>query len=179
MPNPDAASRFDEIYDSTKKAALAYITVKCGRTDDISDIFQDAYMELYQILLRRGADYVTNDKAFVMSIVKRKIAGYYSLLERLRLFISMTAINEDGEEVDLSELEPDGFLTEDFAVNRILLDSARQYIRQKPEIVQKVFYLYYSVGLKITEISKVIGISESNVKHKLYRTLKELRVLLK
>jgi len=179
MSNPDAASRFDEIYDSTKKAVLAYITAKCGRIDDISDIFQDSYMELYQILLRRGADYVTNDKAFVMSIAKRKIAGYYSLLERLRLFVSMTAVDEDGEEVDLSELEPDAFLTEDFAISRILLDSARQYINQKPEIVQKVFYLYYGVGLKINEIAEAIGISESNVKHKLYRTLEELRILLK
>ena len=178
MSNPDAASRFDEIYDSTKKSVLAHITAKCGRTDDISDIFQDTYMELYQTLLRRGASYVINDKAFVMHIAKRKIAGYYSLLERLRLFISINTTNRDGEPVELSDIESDAFLTEDYTVNRILLDSVRQHIHQKPEIVQKVFYLYYNVGLKIQEIAKALGISESNVKHKLYRTLKELREIL-
>jgi len=179
MSNPDAASRFDEIYKSTKNTALAYITAKCKRLDDISDVFQDTYMELYQVLLKRGVDYVTNDKALVMRIVKRKIAKYYSLMERLRNQVPMTALNEDGEEVELSDLEPEAFLTEDFAVNKVLLDTVRQYIRQKPDDVQRVFYLFYYVGLTIPEISKSLGISESNVKNKIYRTIGELRDLLK
>ena len=36
MTGPDAASRFDEIYGSTSKSALAFITAKCGRTDDVN-----------------------------------------------------------------------------------------------------------------------------------------------
>jgi len=178
MSTQNAVSQFDEIYYSTKEATLALITAKCGRTDDICDIFQDTYMELYQVLLRHGTDYVTNDKALVMRIAKRKIARYYTLLQRLRIFVSMAATNEDGDEVELSDLEPDAFLTEDFTVNQILLETVRQRIHQKPEDVQKVFYLFYHVGLTIPEIAKMLGISESNVKHKLYRTLKELRNLL-
>ena len=66
MLNPNIASRFDEIYNSTNKAVLAFITAKCGRTADIGDIFQETYMELYQILIKRGVEYVTNDKALVL-----------------------------------------------------------------------------------------------------------------
>ena len=36
--------RFNEIYDSTCKIILAFITARCGNTSDISDIFQDTYM---------------------------------------------------------------------------------------------------------------------------------------
>jgi len=179
MAGPDAASRFDEIYNSTSKAALAYITAKCGRTADISDIFQDTYMELYQVLTRRGADYVTNGSAFVLRIAKQKLARYYSLRDRLRLFISITASDDGGEELDLSDWESDAFLTEDFAVDHILLEAARQFIAQKPEDVKKIFYLFYDVGKTIPEIALALAISESSLKNKLYRTLKELRNLLK
>lgn len=179
MSNPNAVSRFDEIYNSTSKAVLAYITAKCGRTADINDIFQDTYLELYQVLSKRGADYVTNGKAFVLRIAKQKIARHYSLLERFRSFISMTTANRDGEEVELSDLEADTFLTEDFTVNQVLLETARQFIQQKPEDVKKAFYLFYDVGLTIPEIARMLALSESGVKNKLYRTLKELRNLLK
>ena len=61
-------SRFDKIYDSTHKTALTYITAKCGRTADISDIFQETYMEAYQVLVRCGASYITNDNAFMLRV---------------------------------------------------------------------------------------------------------------
>lgn len=179
MSNPNAASRFDEIYDSTSKPVLAFITARCRRTADINDIFQETYMELYQVLLKRGADYVTNDKALILRIAKRKIARYYSLLARLRIFTSITAPGDEGEEAEPLDLTANTFLTEDFAVNQILLETAWRFIREKPEDVKKVFYLFYGVGLTIPEIAKALAISESGVKNKLYRTLKELRYLLK
>ena len=178
MSNPNTASRFDEIYNSTHKAVLTFITAKCGRVADISDIFQDTYLELYQLLDKRGVDYVTNEKALVLRIAKRKVAKYYSLMERLKIFVSMTTANEDGEEIDLSELEADTFLTEDFTINQMMFESVRKAIEQKPEVVKKVFYLFYDVGLTIPEIAKELSISESSVKNNLYRTINELRNIL-
>jgi RNA polymerase sigma-70 factor (ECF subfamily) len=178
MSNPNAASRFGEIYDSTSKAVLAFITSKCGSTDDISDIFQETYMELYKVLDKRGAEYIQNEKAFILRIAKRKIARYYSLLDRLRIFVSMSTTNEDGEEVNLSDLQASAFMTEDFVINRDLLENVRQFISSRPEEVQKVFYLMYDVDMTIPEIAQALSISESSVKNKLYRTLKEIRNLL-
>jgi len=178
MSNPNIASRFDEIYNSTNRAVLAFITAKCARTADINDIYQDTYMELYQVLRKRGVDYVTNEKALVLRIAKRKVARYYSLLERMRIFVSTNVVNEDGEEFELTDLEADAFLTEDFVVNQDLLESAKQLIQSKSEEIQKVFYLKYDVDLTISEIAQALSMSEQNVKNKLYRTLIELRNLL-
>jgi len=178
MSNPNTASRFDEIYNSTKKAVLAFITAKCGRTADINDIFQDTFFELYQLMSKRGVEYVTYEKALVLKIAKRKVAKYYSLTQRLKIFVSMTVINEDGEETPLSELEAGSFLTEDFVINQMLLETAQRFILKKPEDVKKVFYMFYNIGLTIPEIAKELSISESSVKNKLYRTLKELRNLM-
>jgi RNA polymerase sigma-70 factor (ECF subfamily) len=177
MSNPNIASRFDDIYNSTNKAVLALITAKCGNTADISDIFQDTYMELYQVLIKRGVEHITSEKAFVLRIAKRKIARYYSLLSKLRTFISVNTVNEYEEEVDLSDFEINAFSIEDHVVNQVLLENARQFIKSKPEDTKKVFYLFYDVGLSIPEIAVSLSMNESNVKNKLYRTIKELQEL--
>ena len=181
MSNPNIASRFDKIYDSTNKAVLAFITVKCKNTADISDIFQDTYMELYQRLNKHGADYVIDGKAFVFRIAKHKIYRYYSVLKRLRSFVSIdtTAKNESEEDFDLSETEADSFLTEDFVVDQIMLDNIKMLIKQKPKDVEQIFYFFYDMEMSIPEIAQTMFLSESNVKNKIYRTLKEIRDLLK
>ena len=83
MPNPTTVLRFDEIFDSTKKTVLAYITAKCGHTANIHDIVQETYMELYKVLRKRGADYVKNERAFVLRLAKQKINRHYTLTDRL------------------------------------------------------------------------------------------------
>lgn len=178
MVDPNIASRFNEIYDSTGKAVLSFVTAKCRNTADIQDIVQETYVELYQLLTKRGVDYIKNDKAMVLRIAKHKLSRHYTLMERLRMFTSMTVTNDDGDEVELSDLEADTFLTEDFITNQVMMDEIRRLIQCKPQDVKKVFYLFYDVGQTIPEIAKILSMSESNVKHKLYRTLKELRTLL-
>ncbi|MCL2030799.1 MAG: RNA polymerase sigma factor [Oscillospiraceae bacterium] len=177
MAGQDSTSRFNEIYNSTHKEVLTYVTAKCGNTADIQDIVQETYMELYTLLEKRGVDYVRNGKALVLRLAKQKLYRYYSLLERLRMFVPMTVTNGEGVESALSDLEADAFLTEVFSADQILLDEVRAFIRQKPAEVKKVFYLFYDVGLTIPETAKALSMSESKVKHKLYRTLKELRAL--
>jgi len=178
MPDANLAIRFDEIYDSTSKAVLAFITARCANTADIGDIFQDTYMELYSLLQKRGVDYVTHELALVMRIARRKLARHYSLWTRLGMFVSSVATSDDGEAAGATELEADSFCTEDFAINSIILENARQFLKSKPDTVRKAFYLMYDVGLTIPEIAAALSITESNVKNKLYRTLKELRKVL-
>jgi len=179
MQNSDTVSRFDEIYSSTYKAVLAYITVKCRATADINDIFQNTYMELFQVLCKHGVSYVTDEKGLVFRIAKRKLARHYSLFNRMRNIIPLKSESEDGYETELSDIDLCELSIEDIAVNQVILDSAKEFIQQKPEDVKKVFYLFYEVGQTIPEIAELMQISQSNVKNKLYRTIKELREIYK
>jgi RNA polymerase sigma-70 factor (ECF subfamily) len=181
MYGSDTVSRFNEIYDSTNKFILAFITARCGNTSDIGDIFQDTYMELYQRLEKKGADYVIDGKAFVFKIAKQKIARNYSLLKRLRMFVPVGVANEENEYegIELSDMDVNSFLMEDFAVDQIMLDNIRQLIKQKSPDTEQIFYFFYDMGLSIPEIAQAMSISESNIKNKLYRTIKELQNLLK
>jgi len=171
--------RFDEIYDATRQGVLAFITAKCGRITDVGDIFQETYLELYRLLQRRGTNYIANERALVMRLARQKIFKHYSLIARVRQFMAFSKPPDDDESPDWTDAEADAFLTEEWVISRLLYENAKQLLRAKPQVVQKIFYLMYDVGLPLTEIAQVLSLSESTVKNKLYRTLKDLRSLMK
>jgi len=178
----DITDVFNRIYDATNNKVLVYITVKCGNTADIKDIFQDTYLELFSVVEKRGTCYIENGEAFVMRIAKQKIYRYYTLLDRLKSVVSLAAINSDGEEYDLAEMadmEADSFVLEDIIAEKELISRVSRFLSKKPETVKKVFYLFYYMDLSIPEISSQLSMSESSVKNKIYRTIKELRQLYK
>lgn len=181
MVDQNITHQFNEIYSATWKPVLSFVTSKCSNTADISDIMQDTYVELYKILEKHGADYIKNPHALALRIAKQKVSRHYSLISRLRMFLplAVSAGDDSEDNANLLEFEADDFLTEDFVVDRIVLEEVKRILFQKPQDVKKVFYLFYEVGLTIPEIAKALSMSESNVKHKLYRTLGELRALLK
>lgn len=45
---------FNELYASTNQKVLAYIIVKCGKTEDVADIFQETYTEVVKIIRKHG-----------------------------------------------------------------------------------------------------------------------------
>ncbi|MCF0125209.1 MAG: hypothetical protein HUJ68_05545, partial [Clostridia bacterium] len=52
-----------------------------------------------------------------------------------------------------------------------------EHIEKKDLITAKIFYLYYILDYKIEDISKEMELNISNVKARIYRTLKELKNL--
>jgi len=179
MVDQNINSQFNAIYDSTYKAILSYVTAKCGNTADIQDIVQETYVELYRVLDKRGIEYIQNPKAFCLRLAKQKVSRHYSLMERLKMVLPLSTTNDDGDEVTLSDFDAQAFLTTDFTISHDLLDEIEDFLVQKPQDVKKVFYLFYDVGLTIPEIAAALSMSESSVKNKLYRTLNELKTLLK
>lgn len=51
-------------------------------------------------------------------------------------------------------------------------DFVWEYLKSKKVIIFKVFYLYFKLELTIKEISECLSLTESNVKHYLYRTIR-------
>ena len=90
MVDQNPTTLFNDIYDSTNRKVLVYITAKCSSPADIHDIFQETYMELYSILVKKGPDYIQNSEAFVMKLAKQKLSRYYSLLDRLKRLLPLS-----------------------------------------------------------------------------------------
>ena len=158
---------FNQIYDSTYRATLIYVTAKCHNTEDIADILQETYTELYTVMCRRGTDYIKDTGAFVRKIAKSKVYRHYSFFERIRNNMS---INEN-EDVFCE----DGFDLENAVIDKLMVEEVDRHIFSKPQITQKIFCMYFSLDMTISEIAKALDVGESQVKNKLYRTLGELR----
>lgn len=166
---------FNRIYDNTKHKVLIRITSKCKNPEDISDIFQDTYAELFLVLSKRGLDYIENEEAFVIRLANQKIYKYYTILEKLKAIIPFTHVNKDSEVFEIQNIESAEIHIEDRIVRDELVEEIHLYLRNKSVDIIKIFYLYYSLELTIAEIAVELEMTESNIKNKLYRTLAELR----
>ena len=168
---------FNKVYDDTYNKILTYVTGKCGNTEDIADIMQEIYLEVYIVFMKKGIEYVKNTDAFVYKVAKAKVYRHYTFSERLKLFIPLLAKNEDDEEVNVVDINLSDVSLEDDVANKFLLAKITAYISSKPDIVRRIFYLFYACELTIAQIAERLSMSESGVKNKLYRTVKEVREL--
>jgi RNA polymerase sigma-70 factor (ECF subfamily) len=109
-----------------------------------------------------------------MQVAKKKIYRHYKLLERLR------GIEEtyDFDEANLENAEMEQVSFSDVVATKEMVATAISYLAEKDELTKKIFYLYYFLDKSIKEIAELFSVKESNVKNKLYRTLKELREYL-
>ena len=165
-------STFNEIYDATYRKTLIYVTAKCSDLQDIEDILQEVYTELYLVLVKKGDNYIQNREAFVKKLAKSKVYKHYSLKERI---MGVSLNTEDEGEKELLDYIPDSFCLEDTLCTRELYGEIGKYILTKPIITQKIFALYYSYDLKISEIAELLSTNESFIKNRLYRTVNEIK----
>ena len=164
--------KFDDIYDKTYNDVLKFIICKCSNIEDVNDIIQETYIEVYKKILK-NVD-IDNINPFVIGIAKNKIKKYYGLLYKFK------TISIFSEKDDLSVLDkiPDDTDIEEIIINTTDIESIWNYLKHKKIEIQKIFYLYYNLDITIKEISKYLDLSESYVKTNLYRTLKELQEFL-
>lgn len=163
--------QFDEIYYKTYNDVLKYVICHIANINDVNDIMQDIYMELYKILARKdiGDLFLTS---FVIGIAKNKIKKHYNYFYRIRTISLFSKNTQDFEIIDNIDADID---IEKIVIANNLYDDAWQYIKTKKDVVSKIFYLYYVSDLTIKDIATELNLTESCVKNHLYRTLIELQ----
>ncbi len=168
---------FNSAYDQMYGKGVAYVVKKCSNLDYVEDIVQDTFSEFYQLLQRKGEGYIKDLNALVMRLAKIKVYKYYSLKERLKKIVPLTRIDPDGKEYDY--IESDTYEVEDKIIDACLIKDIWSIIRSMPLNVQKVFVLHYYFDKTIREVALELGLTESDVKHKLYRTIEKIRSIYK
>ena len=162
-------SEFHEVYNKTYQSILKFIAVKCQNVEDINDILQDTYTELYKILNKRNIIEVESETAFIIGIAKKVLKRYFSFKYKYQLLSYSLNINE--LEIDVQ----DKFDLEQDIITKNNVEEIWKYLNRKNLITTKIFYLYFGLDMKITEIAKELNLKESTVKTKIYRTLKEIK----
>lgn len=179
MGNQELDTTFDQIYNQTYKKTLHYVTARCGNAADISDIIQEIYAELYRVLVKRGTSYIHQPEAFVMQLAKSKVYRHYSFGEKVKNILPFSSIDGNREEgttevFSAADEEPE---LNDLVADRILLKQIADFIKKKPDDVQRIFYLYYVLEESSAQIALTLHLNESTVKSKIHRTVREVRTL--
>lgn len=161
---------FNEIYNTTYDSVLKFLICNALNINDVNELVQDTYVELYKTLKKKGYIVLNNTKSFVIGIAKNKLRHHYTFLKlRQSRFIELDAFynleNEMASDIDVEELVIKG---EDAKL-------VWEYIKKKDIKVIRIFYLHFVYGLKIKDVAKAIHMTESNVKNILYRTINEIK----
>lgn len=158
---------FEAIYYNTYNNVLKYTICHCKNLDDVNDIIQEVYTDLYQKIVNKKYVNLENVESYIIGITKNKIKGHYT---SIKTNVSIEVENDNLEQIRDVDI--------DIEKNLITKDNVLQvwnYLKNKSELTAKIFYLYYVMELHIKTIANNIKITESNVKNHLYRTLKELK----
>jgi len=167
---------FDKLYYATYQDVLKYVVCHCFNIENVKDIVQNVYLEVFKIL-KRNPSYPI-DKAYILGIAKHKVKDYYRFHYKAK-FVSIFSSKDIHEDKMLIDTIPTDMNIENDLINKENLKFIWNFLKKKKDIIAKVFYLYYYMGLDIKEIAKELEISDAHVKNYLYRTLKELQVLMK
>lgn len=171
---------FEQIYKETNRSVTLFLISKCKNFVDVNDILQEVYMEYYKVLMRKGLDYIKKDEKFLISLCQKKIATYYSFWDRIphKLYLDekedyeREALLSDAYDADMEDVD-DEFLRKE------MIEDVKVLLKKQSDEVQKIFYLYYTMELKIPEIAKLLHIKVHSVKNKLFRTRKMISEQLK
>lgn len=166
-----AFSLFDKVYNDTYDNLLKYVICKCSNIDDVNDIIQDTYFEFYNKLNEKKEikDYNKYLIGICKNIIRKHYRTKYKKDEFQVLFDDSNNIQNIG----------DNFNLEESLLKKEQFDTIFKYLKEKNVLVFKVFYLFYHDELSIKDISKELNISLSKTKNILYRTLKEIKEMLK
>lgn len=72
---------FEFLYNSTYSSILKYTIYHCRNLDDVNDIIQDIYTELYQTIMNKKYIDLENVESYIIGIAKNKIKGHYNLIK--------------------------------------------------------------------------------------------------
>lgn len=71
MSTKKILNKFEQMYKDTYNSTLKYIVCRCSNLDDVDDIIQETYLELYNALKEKRD--ISNYSAYIIGIAKNKI----------------------------------------------------------------------------------------------------------
>ena len=163
---------FKEIYRNSYQTTLKFIVIKCHNIDDINDILQDTYLELLLLIKKKKILKIEHINQYILGIANNIIKRHYHKSMKHNKVIYYQEKEDENIEVK------DDFDLEQEIITKDNVKTVWEYVKNKDMITAKIFYLYFSFGLKISEIAKELQLNESNVKNRIFRTLKELKNFL-
>ena len=138
MTSQTNLDKFNEIYNRTYSNTLKYIIIKCHNINDVNDIIQDVYLELWKIMNKKNID-DTNVNSYLIGIAVNKIKKYYSLVMRIR---DISLFDKSNNELEIIDKIDSSFDIESLLIKDEEWKSIWDFIKNKKnQDIPKVFIL--------------------------------------
>lgn len=166
---PAYQTGFVEAYERYYTKVFAYIYSRVGNVEAAKDltaeVFEKAYVKGHSV--REPAAYAT----WLFMIAKNAVVGHYRRNKR-----ETNGMNKMRESLWQAGSSPS---PEDGALRGEAVSSLMQYVRRLSQRDQELLALKFEGDLSYAEISRVLRMSEVNVRVSIFRVLKRLRALMK
>lgn len=90
---------FEQIYKETYDTTLKFIICKCNSFDDVDDIIQETYLELYKVL--KDKKEILDKQAYIITIAKNKLIKYSKSNEKINTISIYQEYNDEEFTIDL------------------------------------------------------------------------------
>lgn len=166
---------FNTTYDKYYQKVMTFVVAKCSDIGYVEDIVQETFAEFFSVIDKKGISYIKNEHALLLRIAKVRVYRHYSLKARLKNLVPLIKKNKEGEETENFRFEYKD--VEESYINSYTIKEVWRQIRTYPTDIQKIFVLHFHLDKPLREVAELLEMTESNVKHKLYRTIGKLRKL--
>ena len=157
-----------DVYNETYEDVLRYIVSKCNNIEDVQDIVQNVYFNFYKALDKRE---IENYTKYLFGIARNEIFKTYGILGTLKNNIPIFSLGS----TDIEFNKNDALMVNDNFDSALICNEIYDYLEKDNPLTFKIFILHFKCDMKIKDISTSLKVSESTVKNKLYRTIKELK----
>ena len=159
-----ATEIFVELYEYYMPQVFRYIGYQVGDMD----LAEDLSSAVFEKVLTRLDSYRSDRAAFstwLMTVARNTVIDHYRAKSR-KITISI----EETFEPASKEISP-----EEKATRKEELQRLETYLKELPQQEREIISLKFGAELNNRQIAKMLGLSESNVGTKLYRTIRKLR----
>ena len=169
MSTQETLEEFEKIYQKTYDITLKYVICKCSNLEDVNDIIQEIYIELYKTL--KNEKEIKDINAFIHGIAKNKIRKHFYIKNKFKIISIFQEKNDENTMIDIdSKIDIEAQI-----IRRDNIEAIWKYIIKRNILTGKIFYLYFVLEMSFKEIAEELEIKESTAKTKLYRMLKDIK----
>ncbi len=143
-----------------------------GNRIEADDLYQDTILKAVE--LRHRLDSSGNPKSYLMGISVKIWQNQKKKYAIRNNIIQMEELNENLME-DVNDLsnEPESEI-----IRKETINAVREGIKQLPEKMQTVLYMYYTAEMPVEEIAKALHIPKGTVKSRLHKGRKLIKEFL-
>lgn len=160
----NAREAFAELYEYYLPKVFRYISYQVG---DVH-LAEDLTSAVFEKALTRLDSYRSNKASFstwLLTVARNAVIDHYRVRSR-KIIISI----EETFELASEETSP-----EEEVIRKGELQRLEIYLRELPQQEREIISLKFGAELNNRQIAKILGLSESNVGTKLYRTICKLK----